>query len=212
MHGGQRDSAQATIADGIARQVARRADAAADPRSCVDDVLLVGEDDIEQAILMLLEIEKTVVEGAGAVGLAALLEAPRALRRPQGRAGAVRRQHRAAGAGRDHRARHGQVGPARAPALRRARRARRAGRRRRAARRLGANIDEVQHQRAFTSLSVERAQIEVVVQTRGARTCRRSSSDARRGLRRRARRLRARTRQRRVRAGSVRIARQSVRS
>ena len=32
---------------------------------------------------------------------------------------------------------------------------------------LGANIDEVQHQRAFTSLSVERAQIEVVVQTRG---------------------------------------------
>ena len=34
--------------------------------------------------------------------------------------------------------------------------------------RLGANIDEVQHQRAFTSLSVERVQIEVVVQTRGA--------------------------------------------
>ena len=32
---------------------------------------------------------------------------------------------------------------------------------------LGANIDEVQHQRAFSSLSVERAQIEVVVQTRG---------------------------------------------
>jgi threonine dehydratase len=32
---------------------------------------------------------------------------------------------------------------------------------------LGANIDEVQHQRAFTSLSVERALIEVVVQTRG---------------------------------------------
>jgi len=33
--------------------------------------------------------------------------------------------------------------------------------------RLGANIDQVQHQRAFTTLSVERAQIEVVVQTRG---------------------------------------------
>ena len=30
------------------------------------------------------------------------------------------------------------------------------------------NIDEIQHQRAFTSLSLERAQIEVVVQTRGA--------------------------------------------
>ena len=34
--------------------------------------------------------------------------------------------------------------------------------------RLGANIDEVQHQRAFSTLSVERALIEVVVQTRGA--------------------------------------------
>jgi len=33
--------------------------------------------------------------------------------------------------------------------------------------RLGANIDEVQHQRAFTSLSVERVEIEFVVQTRG---------------------------------------------
>jgi len=33
--------------------------------------------------------------------------------------------------------------------------------------RLGANIDEVQHQRAFSSLSLERVQIEVAVQTRG---------------------------------------------
>jgi threonine dehydratase len=33
---------------------------------------------------------------------------------------------------------------------------------------LGANIDEVQHQRAFSSLSVERVQIDVVVHTRGA--------------------------------------------
>ena len=41
-------------------------------REQVNDMLLVGEDDIEQAIPMLLEIEKTVVEGAGAVGLAAL--------------------------------------------------------------------------------------------------------------------------------------------
>ena len=35
---------------------------------------------------MLLEIEKTVVEGAGAVGLAALMKEPRALRRQEGRA------------------------------------------------------------------------------------------------------------------------------
>ena len=33
---------------------------------------------------------------------------------------------------------------------------------------LGANIDEVRHQRAFTTLSVERVQIEVVGHTRGA--------------------------------------------
>ena len=36
-------------------------------------MLLVDEGEIEQAIVLLLEIEKTVVEGAGAAGLAALL-------------------------------------------------------------------------------------------------------------------------------------------
>ena len=35
-------------------------------RERVDDLLLVDEGDIEQAVLMLLEIEKTLVEGAGA--------------------------------------------------------------------------------------------------------------------------------------------------
>ncbi len=48
----------------------------ADRSALVDDVLLVGEGDIEQAIVMLLEVEKTVVEGAGAVRLAALLAHP----------------------------------------------------------------------------------------------------------------------------------------
>jgi threonine dehydratase len=42
----------------------------------VDDLVLVDEGDIEQAIVMLLEIEKTLVEGAGAAGLAALLKYP----------------------------------------------------------------------------------------------------------------------------------------
>ena len=41
----------------------------------VDRIELVEESDIEHAIVMLLEIEKTVVEGAGAAGLAALLRA-----------------------------------------------------------------------------------------------------------------------------------------
>lgn len=38
----------------------------------VDDMLLVTEEQVEQAIFLLLEIEKTVVEGAGAVSLAAV--------------------------------------------------------------------------------------------------------------------------------------------
>lgn len=41
----------------------------------VDRIELVSESDIEHAIVVLLEIEKTVVEGAGAAGLAALLRA-----------------------------------------------------------------------------------------------------------------------------------------
>ena len=39
----------------------------------VREIMLVDEGDIEEAIIMLLEIEKTVVEGAGAAPLAALL-------------------------------------------------------------------------------------------------------------------------------------------
>ena len=42
----------------------------------VDDILLVDEPDIERAISLLVAIEKTVVEGAGAAGLAALLAHP----------------------------------------------------------------------------------------------------------------------------------------
>ncbi len=43
-------------------------------RRDVADILLVDEGDIEEAMLLLLEIEKTVVEGAGAVGLSGLLK------------------------------------------------------------------------------------------------------------------------------------------
>ncbi len=38
----------------------------------VDDIVLVSEEQVEQAVFTLLEIEKTVVEGAGATALAAL--------------------------------------------------------------------------------------------------------------------------------------------
>jgi len=42
-------------------------------RRVVDDIVLVGEADLEEAVALLLQIEKTVVEGAGAAGLAAVL-------------------------------------------------------------------------------------------------------------------------------------------
>jgi len=61
-----------TIADGIAvRRVGELTQAMV--RKYVDEIALVSESEIAQAILLLLEREKTVVEGAGAVGLAALL-------------------------------------------------------------------------------------------------------------------------------------------
>jgi threonine dehydratase len=41
-----------------------------------DDILLVSERDLESAVSLLLQIEKTVVEGAGSAGFAALLAHP----------------------------------------------------------------------------------------------------------------------------------------
>ena len=61
-----------TIADGIAVKEPGALTRAI-VQALVSDVLLVDEGDIEQAIVLLLEVEKTVVEGAGAVGLATLL-------------------------------------------------------------------------------------------------------------------------------------------
>ncbi|MEO8006875.1 MAG: threonine ammonia-lyase [Betaproteobacteria bacterium] len=61
-----------TIADGIAVKEPGRLTLEIIRRE-VEGIVLVDESDIEQAMLLLLEIEKTVVEGAGAVGLAALL-------------------------------------------------------------------------------------------------------------------------------------------
>lgn len=61
-----------TVADGLAvRDVGELPLALC--RDLVDEVLLVEEGDVETAIAWLAEIEKTVVEGAGAAGLAALI-------------------------------------------------------------------------------------------------------------------------------------------
>ncbi len=65
-----------TIAEGIAvRDVGERTLEIC--RRLVDEVLLVDEETIERAIVALIEIEKTVAEGAGAAGLAALLAYPK---------------------------------------------------------------------------------------------------------------------------------------
>ena len=166
MHGEHRECSQATIADGIGVKspgtltlplILER----------VDDVLLVDEDDIEQAILMLLEIEKTVVEGAGAVGLAALLKHRE--RFQERKVGLILSGGNIEPLVLAEIIQRGMVKSGRLARLRLDVRdvpgaladvATLLGK-------LGANIDEVQHQRAFTLLSVERAQIEVVVQTRG---------------------------------------------
>ena len=166
-HAQPREGGQPTIADGIG---VKTPGALTLPLIAqhVSEVLLVAEDEIEQAILMLLEIEKTVVEGAGAVGLAALLRHPQ--RFAGRRVGLVLCggniepltlaeiiQRGMAKSGRLARLRFdvrdvpGALSEV--TALLGA---------------LGANIEQVQHQRAFSSLSVERVQIEAMVQTRGA--------------------------------------------
>ena len=154
-----------TIAEGIAvgqpgmitREIVRRN---------VDDLVLVDEGDIEQAIVMLLDIEKTLVEGAGAAGLAALLKEP--ARFAGKRIGLI-----LCG---------GNIDPLLLASIieRGMARAGRLARIRVAARdapgvlarittivgELGANIDEVHHQRAFTALSAQNVEVELVLQTR----------------------------------------------
>lgn len=62
-----------TIAEGIAVKLAGRLTRQI-VRGHVDEIINVSEKAIEQSIALLLSVEKTVVEGAGAVGLAAILE------------------------------------------------------------------------------------------------------------------------------------------
>ncbi len=64
-----------TIAEGIAvKDVGDTAFAIV--QELVEEVLVAKEETIERAVMALIEIEKTVAEGAGAAGLAALLEHP----------------------------------------------------------------------------------------------------------------------------------------
>jgi len=154
-----------TIAEGIAvgqpGLITRRIVA-----DLVDDMVLVDEGDIEQAIVMLLEIEKTLVEGAGAAGLAALLKDP--ARYAGQRVGLVLCggnidplllsaiiERGMVRAGRLARIR---VGARDAPGV--------LARITAVVAEAGANIDEVHHQRAFSALSVQSVDVELVLQTR----------------------------------------------
>jgi threonine dehydratase len=136
-------------------------------RSLVDDILLVDEGDIEQAIVMLLEIEKTLVEGAGAVGLAAVLKSPELFKGQ--RVGLV-----LCGGNIDPLLLSSIIerGMVRAGRLARIRVGARdvpgsLARITAAVAQAGANINEVQHQRAFTLQAAQNVDIELVLQARG---------------------------------------------
>ena len=165
-HGTAHPQGSGTIAEGIA---VGRPGSLTVPlvREHVADMVLVEEGDIEQAIVLLLEIEKTVVEGAGAAGLAALLRdrARFAGRRvglvlcggniePLLLASIVRRtmvrSGRLARLRIEITDRPGALAGITAILAE-----------------AGANVEEIAHNRLFGSLSAERAEVEVVVQTRG---------------------------------------------
>jgi threonine dehydratase len=68
-----------TVAEGIAvRNVGRLAIDVC--RALVDDIIVVSDAAIEEAIALFLNVEKTVAEGAGAAGLAAVLSQPHRFR------------------------------------------------------------------------------------------------------------------------------------
>ncbi|ARP96011.1 threonine ammonia-lyase [Bordetella genomosp. 13] len=170
IHGREMATGAYTIAEGIAVKSPGTITQEA-VRRLVDRIDLVSEGEIEHAIVVLLEIEKTVVEGAGAAGLAALLQAQAAGRE-------------------DFRGRRiglvltgGNIDPLMLGELieRGMVRAGRLARIRVDLRDLPgalahatkliadahANITEVHHQRAFTALPARNVEVDFVLQTRG---------------------------------------------
>lgn len=140
-------------------------------RALAGEIILVSEEEIETAIYMLLEIEKTVVEGAGAVGLAGLLKEGKRFKRRKvalmlsggnidmmSLASIIQRRL----------VRSGQIVRVRVEmrdvpgAL--SQTAALIGS-------LGANIIEVQHQRAFSSQPLQTVMVDFVIGTRGPEHC-----------------------------------------
>ncbi len=158
---------QSTIAEGIAVKEPGKITRVI-VEKLVSEIVLVDEGDIEEAIVMLLEIEKTVVEGAGAASLAALLKYRK---RFEGkRVGLV-----LCGGNIDplmlaEIIQRGMVRSGRLSRLKVELRdmpgalARITG----VIAEANANIEEVHHQRAFTNLPVQSAEVEFVLKTRNA--------------------------------------------
>jgi threonine dehydratase len=137
-------------------------------QALVDDILLVEEEVLEQAVLTLLEAEKTVVEGAGAAGLAAVMSYRE--RFAGRRVGLVLCGGNIdlrllsivilRGLARSKRLIWLRVGMPDAP-----------GNLARASALIGeagGNIVEVEHQRAFSPLSVKSSEVNFIVETRNA--------------------------------------------
>ena len=166
IEGGRHPLGAASIAEGIA--VDRLGERTMPIiRRRVDRIVLVDEGDVEHAVLMLLEIEKTVVEGAGAAGLAALLRHPERFRGR--RIGLVLsggnidplllasiiergmvRSGRLARLFVDVRDVPGALAQVTALLAEEQ-----------------ANIEEIRHERAFGAIGAQRVEVEIVVQTRG---------------------------------------------
>jgi len=136
-------------------------------RRYVDDIFLVEEEEIEAAVLLLLEVEKTVVEGAGAAGLAALSQQKNRFRDKNvglilsggnidliALSSIIQR-----GLVRSGRLVRLTVGIPDVPGA--------LAEVTRVLGRLNANIMEIRHQRAFTNLSLKLAEVEFVLQTLG---------------------------------------------
>jgi threonine dehydratase len=135
-------------------------------RRLVDDIVLVSEQQIEQALSLLIGIEKTVTEGAGAAGLAAILANQKCFRRraiglvltggnidARLLAGVLTRQL----------AREGRLSQLRFDIVDRPGQLEAVVA---VLSKTGANIVEVSHQRIFTDLPAKAVLLEVVIETR----------------------------------------------
>ena len=164
------DFGQSTIAEGIAVKEPGKITRLI-VQELVSDIVLVDEGDIEEAIVMLLEIEKTVVEGAGAASLAALIKhGPRFAGKHVGLvlcggnidplvlAGIIQR-----GMVRSGRLTRLKVELRDLPGA--------LAKITSVIAEANANIEEVHHQRAFTNLPVQTAEVEFVLKTRNYAHC-----------------------------------------